>query len=109
MKKRILIVDDEQALLDSLKRSLRDLGKEFDIYTANDGVKAFKILEKSKIELIITDIFMPDKDGLELIREVRQKYPSIKIITMSGGGNRGGVNYLKFAETFGSSYQLNKP
>lgn len=109
MKKRILIVDDEQALLNSMQRDLSKLNNEFDIYTASNGHEASRLIEESKVDLLITDIFMPDKEGIELIRETRQRYPSVKIITMSGGGARGGVNYLEFAELFGASYTLNKP
>lgn len=105
LKKHILIVEDEQALLYSMKVMIEMLGDEFEVYSANNGKQALELLNRSDIDLLVTDIFMPDKDGLELIREVQKKYSSIKIIAMSGVGN----HYLKVAKSFGASYVLNKP
>ena len=105
LKKHILIVEDEQALLDSLKVMIAMLNDEFEVYSANNGRQALELINRSDIDLLITDIFMPDKDGLELIREVQKKDPSIKILVMTGGGS----HYLKVAESFGASYALNKP
>ena len=109
MKKGILIVDDEQSLLTSMQRDLRELESEFDIYTATNGNEASNIMEKSEIDLLITDIFMPEKEGIELIREIKTSYPITKIITMSGGGIRGGIDYLEVAKQLGSSCILKKP
>ncbi len=103
--KDILIVDDEQPLLDSMKVLIEMLDDEFEVYSANNGKQALELIDRSDIDLLITDIIMPDQDGLELIKEVRKKYPSIKILVMSGGGSHN----LKIAKFFGASYVLNKP
>lgn len=109
MKKLILIVDDEEGMLNSMRRDLRELNGALEIHTASSAREALKMIEKLEIELLIVDIFMPDKDGLELIRETREKFPSIKIIAMSAFGIRWGVNYLEIAKKFGAHYTLNKP
>ena len=105
MKKNILIVEDEQALLDAMKFTIKMLDDEFEVYTANNGRQALEFINKSDIDLLITDIYMPYKNGLELIRDVRKKYSHVKILAMSGGG----THYLKVAGSFGASYILNKP
>ena len=105
LKKYILIAEDEPALLDTMKAIIKKLDGEFEVNTVNSGIQALKFINKSDIDLLITDIFMPGKDGLELIREVRKKSSSIKILAISGFGN----HYLKVAESFGASCSLNKP
>ena len=104
-KKRVLIADDEQRLLDSMKVLIEMLDDEFEVYSANNGIQALELINGLDIDLLITDIQMPDMDGLELIREVYEKYPSIKMLAMSGAGDL----YLRAAKTFGASYVFNKP
>ena len=102
LRKRILIVEDEQ----EIRNMMQDmLNTEFEVYTANNGGQALKLMDRTDIDLLVTDIYMPDMDGLELIREVQKKYSSIKMLAISAGGN----HYLKVAKSFGASYVLNKP
>ncbi len=109
MRKRILIVDDEQALLDSMQRNLREFKNEYEVFATTNPNNAPKLIEELEMDLLITDILMPGKEGIELIGEVRQKYPLLKIIAMSGGGSIAGAKYLGVAEQLGSSWSLNKP
>ena len=105
MKKHILIVEDEQTLLDSLIIMIKRLDNGFEIYSANNGNQALELINVSDIDLLITDIFMPDMDGLELIRAVKEKFPDIKILGMTGAG----PHYLRAAKSFGASFVLSKP
>ncbi len=105
MKKRILIAEDEQAVLYSMKVLIEQIDDEFEVYSANNGRQALELINGLDIDLLITDIKMPEMDGLELIREVQKKYPSIKILAMSGVGDQ----YLKAAKSFGASYVFHKP
>ena len=82
MKKGILIVDDEVQILRSLKRLLAN--SNFTIFTAQSGAEAINILNLHNIDLLITDINMPDMDGYTLLKEVRKLYPSIIRIVLSG-------------------------
>jgi len=109
MKKHILIVDDEQLLLNSMQRDLREFENKFDIHVTTNSNNTLRLIEELDIDLLITDIFMPDKDGIELTREVMAKYPAVKIIAMSGRGKFGKVDYLEFAKHFGSMCTLSKP
>ena len=59
--------------------------------------------------MVITDLLMPERDGLEFITELRKKYPKVKIIAMSGGGHIARDSYLRIAKTFGAHFLLEKP
>ena len=108
-KKRILIADDEQTLLDSLQRVLKKYKTDYKVFTTANSVEVPGMIEEFKVDILVTDILMPGKDGIELIKEVREKYPLVKIISMSGGGALGKEEYLDMAKRFGSSYSLRKP
>ena len=82
MKGNILVVDDEQIVLKSCERVLKPEGYEVD--TATSGIEALGLLEKNKYDLIVTDIKMPEMDGLEFMRKVRVKNPDINIVVITG-------------------------
>jgi len=103
----ILIIEDDSDLRISLKRLFEMDGHN--VLDADNGNKGIQIYSGRSIDLVITDIFMPEKDGLETIRELKKKSPSIKIIAISGGGGRGVVRYLDYAKTFGVDYAFEKP
>ena len=109
MRKCILLVDDEQLLLDSMQRILKIFKTGYKVLTTTNSFEVPRMIGESAVDILVTDIFMPDKDGLELIKEVRKKYPLVKIIAMSGGGGNGKEEYLDMAKRFGSSYSLTKP
>ena len=106
LKKHILIVDDEPEIGNAMQYMLNT---EFEVHTANSTEQALKLMGRTDVDILITDIFMPDIDGLELIRTVTKKYPSIKIIAMSGLVKQMGSYTLCAAETFGASICLSKP
>ena len=81
--------------------------KVYQAYNGDDGLK--KLLKIPGIELIITDIIMPEKEGIEIIREVKKKYPHMKIIAISGGGRIGAHSYLNLAKSLGADQILEKP
>lgn len=103
----ILIVDDNAAMLMIEREVLRRAGHT--IVTAGDGNQALEAVEKEKFDLVITDIIMPGKEGIETIMELRQRHPGLKIIAMSGGGRVGPGNYLDLAKRLGASATLAKP
>lgn len=109
MRKTILIVDDETSIQDSLRRTLRGLRDWCDIFTAGNGVEALKLMQNTPVDIMITDLLMPEKEGLETIMEVRKAYPDVKIIAISGGGRDGAIDFLNIAEKLGASHTLSKP
>ncbi len=85
MKKQILIVDDIEGIRRELTFLLED--ENYTVFQAEDGLKAIKILTHENIDLVISDILMPNMDGLELCIYLEKNHPSISIILISGGGN----------------------
>jgi DNA-binding response OmpR family regulator len=104
---QILIVDDDADLRETLQRFLTLNG--FAVHTAADGNLASKILATTGIDLVITDIIMPDKDGFGLINEVRALHAGIRIIAISGGGLNASGSYLAAAQRLGADAIFNKP
>ncbi len=103
----ILLVDDDDQLRGMLRKMLEGEGHE--IVEAPDGKVAVKLYRERPLDLIITDLIMPEKEGLELITELKHDFPDVKIIAISGGGRIGPAEYLPIAKKFGASYTFEKP
>ena len=107
MKKRILVIDDEKSILNLLRKLLENENVIVD--TATNGAKGLELLNDNPPDLVISDIVMPEKEGLETINEIKKKWPNIKIIAMSGGGKINSQDYLLLAKRMGASKTLTKP
>ena len=103
----ILIIDDEKAILGFLKERL--MGEGFNVLTASVGKEGINLFNCNQVDLVITDIIMPDKDGFVTIMELKKICPDIKIIAMSGGGRGLPEYYLDTAKGFGAQYTFEKP
>lgn len=103
----ILIIDDDQSLRDSLRRTLRREG--YTVVEAAEGGEGLKVLKSHPVDVVLVDLFMPGKEGLETIAELRRSHPGIKIIAMSGGGEKGHMDVLKAAKLMGARRTLAKP
>lgn len=104
---KILVIDDEPSILLMIKKMLEKAGHEVDM--ALNGKEGMQIFEKNKADLLITDIIMPEKEGLETIVEMRKKYPVLKIIAISGGGRISADGYLPGAKLLGANMVFQKP
>lgn len=104
----VLVVDDDASVNKMICNILKD--ESHTVYSAADGMEAIRCLETiDDLQLVISDIIMPEKEGIETIREVKKISPDIKIIAISGGGKIGAENYLKLANTIGADISLKKP
>ncbi len=104
----ILVIDDEAPMRRFVARALEKQGHA--IAEAADGAEALRILAEHPIDLVITDLLMPETDGIETIIELRRLYPATKIIAISGGGEyQSGVGFLRAAESLGADRTLTKP
>jgi CheY-like chemotaxis protein len=103
----ILVVDDDALLRETLKVVLESVGH--DVQLATNGVEALRIVESYKPDLVLTDIIMPEMEGIELIRAVRKIHPSTPVIAISGGGRTGNADFLRVAKTFGAAAIMQKP
>ncbi len=108
-KVKILIVEDNKYLSDSLKFNLKS--REYDVIALENAVNALDIYKLEKPDIVLTDIFMPEKDGLELIRELKEISPDVKIIAMSAGSSAfsNSRDYLGVSQQFGAAFTLQKP
>lgn len=103
----ILVVDDDPEIRSTLKKVLEMSGHT--VHTASSGMEAQQCLAAHTVHLMITDIVMPDQDGLESMRQARESHPGLPVIAMSGGGRLRTDNYLRLAKAFGASDVLEKP
>jgi CheY-like chemotaxis protein len=104
----VVVADDVLEIQQLLQQWLRELG--YLVTCVSTGRDAVRVLRTVHVDMVITDILMPDGDGLELISELRQLQPSARIIAMSGGGNHlRAADCLKFAKGLGAHGMLMKP
>lgn len=104
---RILIIDDDALMRDTIEAMLEDMGHE--LVLADDGSRAIEAMKTKPADLVITDILMPGKEGIQTICELQQDYPDVPIIAISGGSRRGGESYLPTAAALGAAATLEKP
>jgi DNA-binding NtrC family response regulator len=104
---RILIVDDDEIFGKVLEQTLRRQG--YELVRAHNGKEALRHYNSRTIDLVITDLIMPDFEGIELIMELQRQDPGIKIIAMSGGGRSTLNDYLPIARRLGAIQTLAKP
>ena len=106
MKKKILVIDDEADLCASFKERLTIEG--YQVLTASDGRKGLQLYHEHSFDLVITDVLMPELDGLEVVRTLRRLSTRLPIIVMSGGGSRD-LDFLVEAKLFGATRTISKP
>ena len=103
----ILVIDDDKLMCLALARILASSG--YDVAQAYNGEEGLQKYRGGKFDLVITDLIMPDKEGIQIIRELRKEDSSIRIIAMSAGGRGGATDYLKWARLMGAKQCLSKP
>lgn len=103
----ILIIDDDVQIREMLRQMMEREG--YEVLDAANGKVAIRIQREKPADLIITDLIMPEKEGIETIRELKQDFQDIKIIAISGGGRIGPQEYLHLAEMLGAQRTFTKP
>ena len=104
---RILIVDDDVDVLDMLGQTLEREG--YEVVSAANGKEGVRLYREDPVDLVITDIIMPEKEGIETIMELKRAFPDVKIIAISGGGRVDPEGYLSMAKQLGARYTFSKP
>ena len=104
---RILIIDDEELIRETIRMKLEQNGHE--VTEASNGAEGLRALAEGQIDLVVTDIIMPDQEGIETIRKIRQRDARIGIIAISGGGRGRGLQFLDIAQKLGANASLPKP
>jgi len=104
----VLVAEDEEDIRLLLEQWLKPLGHS--VFAARDGAAALKLLAVHSVDLVVTDILMPEGDGLTVIRGVKQTQPAARVLAISGGGRyMDSREYLKIAEGFGADAAIMKP
>lgn len=103
----MLLAEDDERIRSGLLIKLTQIGHE--VTCANDGKDAIAICGREEFDTVVTDILMPNKDGFELIREIRVAQPDVCIVAISGGGRGSGRFYLDVAKALGADAVLPKP
>jgi DNA-binding NtrC family response regulator len=104
---RILVIDDEANIRTTIQTMLMRDGHS--VSTAKDGKAGLIAFAQEKPDLVITDMIMPEKEGVETIQSIRKHSPLTPIIAISGGGRASHVDFLPLALAFGATATLNKP
>lgn len=104
---RILVIDDEDLVRFTIRHALESVGHE--VIEAVDGAEGINRIKTASIDLVVTDVLMPNKEGIETIRELRTLDNPPPIIAISGGGRTGNVDFLELARKFGADAVLAKP
>ena len=104
---RILIIDDDPQARALLRQALERAGHT--VLEAADGQEGLQYYRASPTDLIITDILMPEREGLETIMALRKEFPDVKIIAISGGGRAGRLDFLDIAARLGAQRTFRKP
>lgn len=107
MSARILVIDDDSAIRKTVRRILERAG--YEVLDAEDGRTGLALARSEQPDLIITDLIMPEVEGIETIQALQEELPDTKIIAMSGGGVMGDSTYLIDAEILGAKRALAKP
>jgi len=103
----ILLVEDEKDLREMLKASL--IRRKYIVIEAENGKDAISHFKPLITDLLITDLIMPDEDGLKVIIKLKKLKPTLKIIAISGGGKAGPGSYLNLAKALGADAIFSKP
>mgnify|MGYP001243325377 CR=1 FL=1 len=104
---KILVIDDEERIRDLFRIWLERAGHQ--VYLAENGKVGVEVQRKALVDLVICDLIMPVQEGIETITLIREEYPEICIIAISGGGRIGPDSYLTVAEHLGAWKVFTKP
>jgi DNA-binding response OmpR family regulator len=104
---KILVIDDDELIRITFRNFLKKAG--YSVIEAENGNAGIALFKKQRPDIVITDLLMPEKEGLETISEIRAIDPKVKTIAMSGGGNSQNMVFLKLALLLGANHTLQKP
>ena len=104
---RVLLIDDEEQVRKLIREVLEEAGHE--VAEARNGREGTKLYEANPADLVITDLVMPEQEGLETITGLRRRFPAVKIIAISGAQQKLGLDLLYVAEKLGAIRTMEKP
>lgn len=103
----ILVIDDEEGVRQVVAKVLEREGHK--VTEASDGKVALSLMRDAHPDLVVCDLFMPEMDGVEVLRKLRRDHPQLSVVAISGGGYQGQVQLLDVAKKLGAVAVLKKP
>jgi len=103
----VLVIDDDKQSREVIRDILESDG--YEVVEAKDGKEGVAVFRKQPTDLVVTDIIMPEQEGVETILQLKRDYPDVKIIAVSGGGRLSPTDYLHIAKKSGAKQTLQKP
>jgi len=103
----VVVIDDQEPIRRIVRRALEQAGHQ--VLDAEDGELGLQLLERHAVDVVVSDIFMPGMDGIQMLRQIRKQYPAVKVIVMSGGDSSGMLDLRRDAELLGAVKSLSKP
>ena len=104
---KILLVDDDTLVRTSLSYALEDAGHR--VVQAGNGDEGLVALNRESFDAVVLDILMPEREGIETIREIRKKWASLPVLAISGGDKTGWSDFLRMASVLGANDAMAKP
>jgi CheY-like chemotaxis protein len=103
----VVVIDDQEPIRRIVRRALEQAGHQ--VLDAEDGELGLQLLERHPVDVVVSDIFMPGMDGIQMLRQIRKQFPAVKVIVMSGGDSSGMLDLRRDAELLGAVKSLSKP
>jgi CheY-like chemotaxis protein len=104
---KVCVIDDDDLVRQAVTSLLQSQGLE--VIVASDGDAAMAVIGNQPPALIITDIMMPNRDGIEIVRDAKRRFPNTPILVMSGSSIAGDIDYLQLARKLGADAHIKKP
>lgn len=104
---KVLLVEDDELVRYSLTELLEEAGHQ--VFARENGFKIIEYVECNPVDIVLTDIVMPEVDGIEVLTAMRKSFPDLPVVAMSGGGRISGADYLQMAEMIGAKRTIPKP
>jgi CheY-like chemotaxis protein len=104
---RVLLIEDDELVRYSLVELLEEAGHT--VMQRENGFQLLSFIEDNPVDVVITDIVMPEVDGMEVLTMLRKSHPSLPVIALSGGGRISGSDYLEMADAIGAKRTIHKP
>ncbi len=104
---RVLVVDDDDLLRETVVLALERA--RHTVHQAGDGLTALEVLDRESVDVVVSDIVMPEVDGIGLILAMRKRHPRLRVVAMSGGGRTRNMDFLRMASALGAHATLPKP
>lgn len=104
---KVLVIDDSSVIVEYIRGNLEKAG--YEVLTAENGKSGIEMIDRYDLDLVITDIIMPERDGVEVMMHIKRQYPELRTIVISSGGAISAKDHLSMASMLGADFVMQKP